>query len=130
MSACVICGRQACDLHHLTGTDAGSRYLDPELVAPLCHDDHELVHDDWHTRELHETRPGLSRLERIELGLRRLAVAAARFAEAHPEGGWASSCARTLSRWAEELGAELRARDVRDPGWRQDPSFYPSADCS
>ena len=125
MSACAICGAEACDLHHLSGTDAEDRYLDPEFVVPLCHDDHEQIHDDWHTLGLHRAPERLSRPERIEIALRRLAVATGRFAEAHPEWTWAAEWANTFTRWADELAADLRARDSRDPGWREDVSFYP-----
>jgi hypothetical protein len=128
MSVCAFCGSAACDLHHPTGKDADNEYLDPDLRIPVCHNDHELIHDDWHTLGLHDALPGLSRLELIELGLRRLAIATSRFAEAHPDWSWAAGIAVAFGRWADELAAELRARDARDPGWRQDPAFYPTGE--
>ena len=46
---CAICGGRAVDPHHLTGRGSDRLQLDPDLTAPLCHDDHELIHEDLRT---------------------------------------------------------------------------------
>lgn len=126
MSACLVCGAEPCDRHHVTGRDGADRYLDPDFVFPLCHDDHEQQHDDWRTQGLCDVPVRLSFVERIEVRLRRLATFAGRIAEAHPEWTWASILARTLSIWADDARADIQARTARDPEWREDPRFYPN----
>src|SRR4051794_33182501 len=114
MSACAICGAEPCQGHHLTGTDADDRnYLDPDFIVPLCHDDHVLVHDDWHTHGLQRAPERLSHLELIELALRRIAVLVGRFAEAHADLTWAGGWAQAFDSMANKLAIDLQARDAR-----------------
>jgi hypothetical protein len=40
------CGRPVLQWHHLTGRGRTGFYLDPDLVVPLCHRHHVLVHHD------------------------------------------------------------------------------------
>lgn len=122
---CPFSGDLADDRHHLTGTDAAGGYLDPDLVVPTSHSDHELIHDDWHTLGLADAPDGLTLTGRLELRLRRLAVAIERFAEAQPSWTWLAGWAQTVRGWADDLAADARERDRRDPGWRDDPAFRP-----
>lgn len=125
MSGCALCGGPCGRRHHLTGRDDEDRYLDPEFTIPVCHDDHELVHDDWRTLEVLEVHGRLTFVDRVELRLRRAAVFAARLAAARPEQGIWRSVATALARWADELARARRRFDERDPLWRADPGFYP-----
>lgn len=126
MSArCIGCEAHASRRHHPTGRDFAEEYLDADLTVPVCHDDHELIHDDRRTLGTQEPPAPLSWFERVELRLRRIAGDLARLAELHPDKGWLPRCARWLLRWADELANGLRAMDARDPGWRSDPAFYP-----
>ena len=69
-ATCAICGDPVDDFHDITGRDAAGEYLDPELVAPLCHSDHELCgNDDWHTLGIHNADPSRSTfLDSLEIG--------------------------------------------------------------
>jgi hypothetical protein len=104
----------------------------------VCRDDHELVHDDWRTlgiddrlstneREQARAAGPLTFVERVEIRLRRTAVFFSRLAARHPGCPWLATMAEALKRWADELKRDTDARDRRDPGWRGDPAFYPSA---
>jgi hypothetical protein len=86
VAACAICGDAFDDVHDITGRDAAGQYLDPELVAPLCHSDHELCgNDDWHTLGIHDADPSRSTfLDSLELRLARLASFMGRLAEGLP----------------------------------------------
>jgi hypothetical protein len=135
---CPFCGGDASVGHHMTGRDRDDRYLDPRLAPSTCHDDHELIHDDWRTlgvddrlskKEREQARAaGPSTLvERVEMRLRRAAVFFSRLAAQHPEWPWLAATAEALRRWADELARDIAARDQRDPGWRDEPGFYPAA---
>jgi hypothetical protein len=120
------------DWHHPTGRVAGGRspYLDRGLVAPLCHDDHELVGDDEKRRADREPdlmRPDATSLDWIEVRLRRLAVFGARCAEAVPLEWlriFIASLARHLDAWANELNRTIGALDLSSPGWRTLPGLH------
>ena len=74
-STCMWCNAPAVDAHHLTGRAPGRFYLDPELVVPLCHDDHELAHDDLRAARVDvPARRSWSRLRAVEFRLERLAL--------------------------------------------------------
>ena len=70
--------------HHLTGRDPQLRYLDPHLTLPLCHDHHQLIHDDLRAAGVDDPRERsaerLCWVERVERRLRWLAIAAGRLA--------------------------------------------------
>ena len=122
---CIFCGRLSERRHHPTGKDEHDRYLDPEFTVPTCHDHHELVGDDRRTLGLETSDLPLTLLDRVELRLRRMAIDAARLAQRHPENRWFALAAELAARWAGELAAFRHHLDQRDPGWRDDPGFYP-----
>src|SRR5215207_5879034 len=122
---CVICGRPVKRHHHLTARDAHASYLDKALWVGVCHDHHELAHDDWHTAKLETTTSPLTWLERVEVRLRRLAMFLARLVEPFPENRLWAVLAACVEGWAGELRRHRRCQDARDPGWRSDPGFYP-----
>jgi hypothetical protein len=133
MSArCLVCGSRDCVGHHPTGRGPDGGYLDRDLRLPYCHDDHTLVHDDWWTLRVQDPERGtepageLAFIEHVEVALRRGAATAARIADAHSEHAWIAAIARALKRWADMLRRHIEAQDRRDPGWRDDPGFYPT----
>jgi hypothetical protein len=100
---CSICGGPADDAHHLTGRGPGHVHLDPDLVAPLCHDDHELVHEDLRQEALDNPTVATSPTRQVAFRLRRAAIFLARVADANPALGWLVHLASALRRWADEL---------------------------
>jgi hypothetical protein len=115
---CAICGKQVRrDGHHLTGRGQGGLPLDDDLIADLCHDDHELVHDDL--RRLHIDTPLQSSnvLERIERRLQRVGVFLGRVGEATGIT-WSLLLAVACVRWASELRAAVVALDRWNGDWR------------
>jgi hypothetical protein len=127
---CAYCGGEDPLAHHATGRDPQLRYLDPNLTIPLCHDHHQLVHDDLRAAGVDDpqTRAAvrLSFIECVEVRLRRLAVAIGRLAGKLPGATFLAQLAERFKGWADELSWDLAARDSRDPGWRTDPRFYPA----
>ena len=119
---CVICGQPAVDDHHLTGSR-----LDPPLMLPHCHDDHELAHDDWNTagvpaknRRLNDSDDDQppTVLHALYLRLRRLALWLGRLAE---HGVWqpvSGLLAAALARWAGGLERCINGLDETAPSWR------------
>jgi hypothetical protein len=128
---CAYCDAEGAMRHHLTGRDPQLRYLDPRLTLPLCHDHHQLIHDDLRVVGVDDPATGTSRrlpfVERVEWRLRRLAVALGRLARALPDWRWLGTLAASAKRWADELAWDIRVRDTRDPGWRDDPGYYVAA---
>jgi hypothetical protein len=122
---CIYCDRPAERRHHPSGKDEHGRYLDPDFAVPTCHDHHELIGDDRRTLGVEAPTCALTGLDRVELRLRRMAIDAARLARSHPDNRWIALAATLLARWAGELAAFRRHLDARDPGWREDPGFYP-----
>ena len=122
MPRCYFCNRPFERGHHITGRcgDAQSRYLDRDLAAPLCHDDHELVHDDWPTIGSAEYReePISNPLERVLVRLERISVFFARWHEASPGDGFRAKLAGAFALWAAELTAVVLCLDLHAPGWR------------
>ncbi|MEX0983924.1 MAG: hypothetical protein WD096_02620 [Actinomycetota bacterium] len=111
--------------HHPTGRDAYGDYLDPDLIAPCTHSEHETVHDDWKTLGLENPIPTPSFLERLELGLRRLGAFLGRLATSC-QGSWAifiGGLAAASLRWANGLQACRVALDAGAPGWRDLPGM-------
>jgi len=130
---CYSCGETANAWHHPTGRDGAAtsrregKYLDPMFVFPVCHDCHQLGRDDRYTLGLENVPHRLPFFERVEIMLRRIGADVARLADAHPDHPWFGKVAIAVVRWADELAAGIRRLDERDPSWREDPGFYPSA---
>ncbi len=124
---CGACGDPIVRKHHLTGRDDRGGYLDPELIQDLCHDHHELVHDDLKTLELEKVAQALTWFERVEIRLRRGAAYCARLDQASPTTTLYGILARVLERWADELARGIRALDELYPDWRQHRGFYPES---
>ena len=124
MSRC-FCGGPWDYSHHYTGRDHEGRYLDPEFKGPACHDDHYLLHDDWHTQEIEKVLSPLTFFERVEIRLRRWAANCARMDEAMRGGTPHGLLGMILARWADELRRGIDVLDYRYPGWREDAGFYP-----
>jgi hypothetical protein len=128
---CAYCGVEGAMGHHVTGRDPQLQYLDPRLTIQLCHDHHQLVHDDLRAVGADDPVAKAPRqlpfVERVEWRLRRLAVVLGRLATAVPDWGWLGSLAASAKRWADELASDIRVRDARDPGWRSDPGYYVAA---
>jgi len=110
--------------HHPTGRDEHGRYLDPDLTLPACHDDHTFVHDDWRDLGIEAVERPLTFFDRVETRLRRLATNCRRMDPAGVNPFW-TKLAAALVRWADEIARGTRRLDERDPGWRDDPGFYP-----
>ncbi len=122
MIRCWLCPAAYRYIHHLTGRIAGtdSRYLDPELTRPVCHDDHELVADDWHTIGSPEKAEPLSNpFDRVQARLRRSGAFFGRKSEADPGDGFWGQLARSHSSWADDLAEGMAHLDERYPGWRE-----------
>jgi hypothetical protein len=120
---CAICGEAYDDLHDITGRDSAGGYLDPELLAPLCHSDHELCgNDDWNTLGIHDASRSTF-LDSLELRLARLGSFMGRLAEALPEplATLIGLIALHLARWRAGLGRSIVALDRYSPGWRAIP---------
>ena len=118
---CLFCGAPAERDHHCTGRDALGRYLDPEFVGPTCHDDHELVHDDWHTRGVGDGRVETATfLHALELGLTRTAMFVGRLAEVTPPplDGFLGRLAAWLAKMASGLSGSIALLDRYCPEWQ------------
>lgn len=119
---CYFCGEPADRRHHLTGRcgDAKSDYLDPDLAGPVCHDDHELVHDDWPTIRAaeHRDEPISNPLERVLVRLQRISALFARWHEASPGDGFRAKLAEAFALWAAELATLVLYLDLHVPDWR------------
>jgi hypothetical protein len=118
---CAICGRPAAgdhDPHHLTGRETPKKQLDDDVTAHLCHDDHELVHEDLRTEGLDRPLGPATPLGRVARRLERVAVFLARVAESVPLMGWMAALAGGVRRWADELHRCEAQLDAWNPGWR------------
>lgn len=128
MAGCEFCGAPVKRRHHPTGRDERDLYLDYEFTVGLCHDHHELVHDDSHTLGW-EKLVGQPHawFERMELRLRRWAAFLARLdadASAPIPTVW-QRLSVLLTRWADELANGIALLDELFPSWRDDRRFYP-----
>jgi hypothetical protein len=53
---CLVCGGPVNRRHHPTGRNlVNGHYMDPRFTFGVCHDHHELFHDDWRTLGIQET---------------------------------------------------------------------------
>lgn len=118
---CAICGRLANHEHHESGRGPDGSQLDPHLTAPVCHEDHDLLHDDLRTAGIDRPLQATSVPERIERRLERVGLFLGRVAEAFPPFRWIGAIASACSRWAAELGSFVASLDRCCPGWRQAP---------
>ena len=121
IESCAICGRAMADLHHLTGRGPDAGQLDPDLVVPLCHDDHELLHEDLRTEGLDRPCHAVTAVERVAHRLQRAGIFLARVAENVPPLCWLAGLAQGMRRWASELLDHVRTLDDWDSGWRLAP---------
>lgn len=115
---CAICGQPGDDWHHLTGRGADDLQLDPEVTAPLCHDDHELIHGDLRAEHVDKPLAAITIVERVAHRLRRVGVFLVRVAEAVPPLRWLARLAAGMRQWADELTGHVRALDAWNPSWR------------
>jgi hypothetical protein len=115
---CAICGGDPEDDHHLTGRGSDGEQLDDELVAGLCHDDHELLHEDLRQDGLDKPLRASTIFERVARRLQRVGVFLARVAEGVLPFRWIAGIAAALGRWADELNSSVCALDAWNPGWR------------
>lgn len=126
---CEFCARPKDYGHHYTGRDGGEQdaYLDPEFVIDLCHDHHYFVHDDLFTTGLDDehTEGPLTFFDRVEMRLRRAAVAFARLAHALPGQGLWGVLALVFTKWADDIAEGMHVLDERYPDWRGDAGFFP-----
>ena len=114
---CAICGEPACDEHHLTGRGADGKQLDDELVAPACHEHHEVIHAELRIEGIDTPLKGEHLLERLERRLRRAAIFLGQLF-AHQRLEWARRMADAFVGWAEELRALIDRLDGWNRGWR------------
>lgn len=114
---CLWCDENAVDDHHLTGRAPSRRYLDPALVASLCHDDHELAHEDLRNAGVDTPPRGpWSSLRGVEFCLERTALFLARLAQQSQQTVW-GRLADALRRWADHLREHRHWLDQALPGW-------------
>jgi hypothetical protein len=119
---CLLCGGPGEDRHHPTGRGHDGRYLDPWFRAWLCHDDHELAHDDLRPAGLDSCPQSQTFLDRFAAAMRRLAAFVSRLAGGALDG-FLSDLARWLSDRAEDLHSVIAALDAGLPGWRELPGM-------
>lgn len=118
---CAWCGQPAVDDHHLTGRGPDRRYLDRELVAPLCHDCHELAHEDLRNAAVDTPPKGpWSAVHAVEFCLDRSALFLARLSQQSDQNLWAHLAA-AVRRWADALRDHRHWLDRALPGWDQTP---------
>ncbi len=118
MSGCWACGSPPDRQHHPTGRGSKNEYLDRNFKAPLCHDDHEHVHDGWRAQGLDEAPERLTRVESVELRLRRTAATFVRCDREHFDPD-PTAIAETLLVWADDLATHRSGLDTIHAGWRE-----------
>ncbi len=114
---CAICGGSVERLHHLTGRGPDGRYLDPELQVGVCHDDHELAHDDLRHDGTDKPLRVVCVFEGVAYRLERVAAFLSRVAE-HAPLAWIAKLARSMRQWAGELRGGIARLDALNPAWR------------
>jgi hypothetical protein len=119
---CAMCGEPSVDGHHLTCRGANERYLDPALVAHLCHDCHELIGDDLRQEGLAKPIACASVFEKAAYRLECTAVFLARVAE-YLGFAWLDRLARSMRLWAAELRRGVQLLDAHLRAWRQIPGM-------
>jgi len=116
--ACTVCGRDCRISHHITG-DA----LDGEFETPVCHDHHQLVHDDWHTLGVGAEQQPRNFFDRLVLRLRRTAAFLGRLVAIGVGGPLLRMLAEVLGRWAADLHMRVAILDARYEDWRSLPGM-------
>jgi hypothetical protein len=124
-AVCVVCGRPACDFHHLTG-----RRLDFDLGQPVCHDHHEFFNDDWNTLGVPKRATPENFFDRLHFRLARLASFLGRMALSGVGGQLIEMLADCLGRWAAGLQWRIVILDERYPGWREHPEMNEPPECA
>lgn len=120
---CVVCGGPDACRHHLTGRDAGGKYLDPALRGLLCPSCHPLTHEDWNTAGVRDRISPATFLDSLQLRLRRTALFLGRLAPTipGPVGHLVAGLAEAMAGWATQLTIALAALDATFPTWRKTP---------
>ncbi len=122
MSACWACGRPADRRHHATGKDHQDGYLDRRFISPLCHDDHELVHDGWRAQGIERVTEPLTSFDSVTIRLQRTAASYARMDLAHFDAD-PTEIAEMLVTCVELQRHGIRRLEEVLPDWRDDPGF-------
>jgi hypothetical protein len=116
---CQVCRRAPGQRdHHVTGRGQDGEYLDSELKPPLCHDDHELCHEDLRRAGLDRPCQARTFVERVEYRLRRVALFFGRLAEADRNQLFYAWLAQRLEVWANDLARHIASLDRYLPAWR------------
>lgn len=114
---CPLCGKPRHHGHHLTGRGHDGEQLDPEFIAPLCRQDHLLIHNDLRQQGIDNPVVANTAPERVERRLRRVALFLARVAEVLGLR-WVTGAVEAICGWADELALFVAALDNWNPGWR------------
>ena len=124
MSTCIFGDDPSDDPHHISGRGADGRQLDDDVVVPLCHDHHELIHDDLRLDGLDKPLRMDNPIDQTVRRLRRAAAFLARLADAVPAISSLAYMARGMQRWADQLERFSQTLDRWNPSWRDagDPS--------
>jgi len=117
-AACVLCGHPSEDPHHVTGWGWKGTQLDDDYRLPLCHDDHELVHDDLRQAGIDKPLQGKTVIEEVARRLERSAALLGRLGEAVPAVSSVLYLARAMRFWAEQLHKVVQLLDNWNPSWR------------
>jgi|GEM_PF-5930281 len=117
---CVFCGGVPHYMHHPTGRDHRDVYLDRELVLPVDHDCHCLVHDDYRHENLDKLKAPRTIVEYVAVRLRRMAMNLGRMDARLGGGTFWGLLADAMQVWADELDDHVRRLDTRYPGWRDE----------
>jgi hypothetical protein len=126
---CLLCPEPADDPHHLTGRGHDGRYLDPQLVVPLCHSHHELAEDDLRAPGLVAPATASTTIESVAVRLQRSAIFLGRVIQCLAEclpgelGRFLAHFARSLQNWADDLDRSVQALDRYSPTWRAIPGI-------
>jgi len=100
---CLFCGKPAEQDHHCTGKGSNNQYLDKDLTAALCGEDHDLVHTDLRVAGIDRPLQAAGATARTDRRLRRLGLFMSRLAEVFPE-------------WADEIGESATTEDEHETG--------------
>ncbi len=103
----------------MTGTDLEGRYLDSDLLVPLCHDHHYLISDDWKTLNIETSSEPLTEIDVAVLRLRRTAATLARIGAGIDPQPIIHMLIDPMTRWADDLDRLSERLDAEYPGWRR-----------
>ena len=114
---CLLCGEPSDHQHHLTGRGVDHAQLDQTLTVPLCHDHHELVHQDLRSGGIDKPLQSTTPPERIARRLERVSTFLGRVYDFFPFS-WLAVAATAVRGWATELAQFITALDQWDIRWR------------